>query len=251
MASAGQQLKERKYSYGYDDYSALLNDVHSALETKMKSFQNQKNAQELQQILMEIKEVSNSLGNSSLSIVSEDLKEEYEDFINEIASTQGSIRKSQGLSGGKGKRIFNRRSNENSFARKQVTKGADDILEETFAVMEAVLQKRLSGKDYKIGVSNVQGFLAGQIAGDSSATRAFANDITEGMTDGLRQSLEKVVGHAIKTQHLKVDKSQKTDALGFNKEFVASLSLDTQSSKLAKLAELLADATFTMKNYSS
>lgn len=252
MASAGQQLKEKRtYEYGYPNYAGLLGDIHNALTTKMKSYQMKSEAQTLQRILTEIKQVSSALAKNSKKIISQDLREKYENFINEIAQTQSRIRRDQGLSGGGGAKIFAKKSNDKSFRNKQVTKGADEIFEETFAVMLAVLQKKISGGNYHIDLSNVQSFLAGQGSADTSAAKAFADDLSSGMSEGLRKGLEQVTGQIIKTKYLKVGKSQKIDTQGFNDDFELDIELDFPEGDLLTMARLLKDATFTLKNYSS
>lgn len=228
-------------AFHYDDkesYAKILQDTHNALINRFERLDDSKNAQELEQILYEIKITAKSLGKNQ-DPVSEELYQQYLELIKTAFLIQNQNR-------GKGTQFQNLSINT-LFGRKhgtQVSSSADDIFEEDLAAILAAASQ-LNDKNSQI---NMEVFLSGA---KSANLRSLKNiDIENQYKDTIIEIINKMAeksGSRAKVQNLNVA-TGKIDIKGYSQSLKISKDLPFN---VIRLMELMKDATFSLKNYKS
>ena len=230
-------------SFHYDnkeDYATLLADAHNTLLARFERLDDSKNALELQNILTEIKRTARSLGKNR-DPVDQALYDQYKELIDTATSLQNQSRANKsGLGQFSSSGLFSR-----AHDIKTSTNLADDIFEEDLAAVLAA-----AGQLYGENLQdvNIEMFLFG---GKSASSRAiknvdFEDELGNTVIDLINKMAEKAEYRA-KSKSFRVA-TGKIDVRGYSKTL--EISLDTPV-KIARLMELMKDATFSAKNYRS
>lgn len=214
------------------NFENVLQSVHNQMREKMAKQTLKENAKKLQEILSTIKIEVNRLRTDKDFAVSE-LGRQYEEFFNEIATFQNAGRK--GVGGNlSGKTLFRRGS------RTKTSVEADNIFEDDLDALFSYIANQNRG--YHL------------VGGQGATTMSLVDIATEtekNIIDTINKAAEKAQSK-YRAKQLKAELSQKVDVTGFPKEVTISLrsnlldNIDFQT-----LAELLKDATFTAKQYTS
>ena len=218
------------------DYSQILQDVHDRMILKMKTQTLKKNAQELQTILQEIKLVADHFNPKNNSPVSNELLEQYQDLVKQAFEMQKGYHQNSFTF----HTLFHR-----AYSPKSVLKsGADDIFEEDLAAI-------LAAGEFLGGNETIQlnSFLTG---GQSSSTRAVSkyNPLTtmidgKNVTDLLKELAEK------ESKRVSTQVREATGKIDVNGQAVTLNYTKSLPIKVERLMQLMKDATFSAKNYTS
>ncbi len=216
------------------DFSIVLGRVHQNLIKKMKSERAAAEAQELQKILSEIKHTVSQLdktGNPDPAV--KGIRKEYVNIINktcEKLNTRGQRKVTPSA-------LFFR---QHSIKH---TNESDNIFEEELAALfSAVAESRTKQ------TSNFNNFLSGT----KGASLKSVDDLTDEMKKEcvqIIQEVEQKMLNSAKTKQIQAEKSQKIDVDGF--PTTIELTFSKKMPNISRLAELLKDATFSAKSYSS
>ncbi len=219
------------------DYSQILQDIHNRMILKMKTKTLKKNAQELQNILQEIKLVAHHFDhvNGNTSPISNELFEQYYDLVKQAFEIQKGYHQAPFSVD----TLFRR-----AHTKSALKSGADDIFEEDLAAI-------LAAGEFLGGNETIQlnSFLTG---GQSTSTKAVSkyNALTtmiddKNVNDLLKQLAEKEskrVSTQVQAATGKIDISGQAVTLNYTKNLPI---------KVERLMQLMKDATFSAKNYTS
>lgn len=222
------------------NYENDLRSVHSAMLSKLKNETHKKNAQELQSILQEIKITAKHIkdGSPPNDFISQELYEQYVNLIKESVSLQNQFHKGNFSE----HTLFGRQHRYDQ----TFTTGADDIFEEDLAAVLATIGSKTNNKDL--------GIIENYLVGSKTATSRNVNYIKQGLVEYTEDQVVKIINDVAEKEgsrkRVKKVKASvhKTDVVGYpaTVEFV----LDVHP-RIARLAELMKDATFSTKNYKS
>jgi len=266
MASPGQQ---RQYAYGYrgsHGYTKLLNDAHKSIVSKMQLEANKEGAKILENFFQNLKDTARMLMEQSsdskriihnedaasrLAMLSGELSNWYVDLVNEIVTTEINIRQKKGLTP-----ISGNKYNLFKVAHQRALVDSstfDDILEEELATVFAVLEKRLSGKQYNIDDINIDIFATGKSQGSikgSDVIDQLEKDFSHGIADGLKQVAQDQqikASSQVLGKQFKKTVSIKTDVQNLSLDIDATFGLN--DTEIDQIIPLLNEASFTAKNY--
>lgn len=231
-----------------EDYSVILQRVHERIKLKMYSRTAKKEAKELQTILQEIKLVAHDFDNLSDSYIGNELYNQYYDLIDQAFKIQSAYHNSKQFSAHTLFRRSHYTKKDKNGKIVSLKSGADDIFEEDLAAL-------LAAGEFLGGNENIQleCFLMG---GKSAATKAVEkydplttifddNGTKKNVTDLLKELAEKEqkrLSTQVQGATGKVDISGKAVTLNYSKQL---------PSNVERLMELMKDATFSAKNYTS
>lgn len=216
-----------------EDYSVILQRVHDRIKLKMYSRTAKKEAKELQTILQEIKLAAHDFDNLSDSYIGNELYNQYYDLIDQAFKIQSVYHNSNF----KANTLF-RRSNKTKTVAE-----ADNIFEEDLAALMAA-GEFLGGNE----TIQLQSFLLGTQSTGTRATQKYnIEDLVddkkvEDLLKELAEKENKRVSTQVRNATGKVDVSGKAITLNYSK---------TLPDKVERLMELMKDATFSAKSYTS
>lgn len=233
----------RHYEYNPKAYSGVLNKIHTNQERKMKNSQLAQEAYELQTIFQEIKDTAKTLEKEPLTEAEKLLQNEYKDFILSTVAVENIARKSSGKSMKQlVERALFRRGNKTT----KTINGADNILEEEIAALETALDRYFGGD------SGINDYLAGtrsaevSVVRDTSISKEVKKSIEERANEAIKEVADKF-GAKFDAKKIMKGRSQKMDNSGL--KISLKIGIDANTSKLARLAQLLKGASFTDKQY--
>ena len=231
-----------------EDYSVILQRVHDRIKLKMYSRTAKKEAKELQTILQEIKLAAHDFDNLSDSYIGNELYNQYYDLIDQAFKIQSAYHNSKQFSAHTLFRRAHYTRKDKNGKIVSLKSGADDIFEEDLAALFA-------GGEFLGGNENIQleCFLMG---GKSASTKAVEkydplttifddNGTKKNVTDLLKELAEKEqkrISTQVQGATGKVDISGKAVTLNYSKQLPGNVE---------RLMELMKDATFSAKNYTS
>lgn len=214
-------------------YNEILEDVHSRMRLKMLRNQHTKDALELQTILQEIKKVAADFNNLNDSVIGQELRDQYQDLIKMAFNVQ-----SQFHSGNlKANTLFRRGSETKTIA------SADNIFEEDLAALLTAGEILGGNEDIKI-----EYFLMGTKSTGTKATRHYnPKDMlddknVEKLLQQLAEKEQKRVSTQVRDATGKVDINGRAITLSYSKDLPF---------KVERLMQLMKDATFSVKSYTS
>lgn len=217
------------------DYSVILQEIHEGMKLKFKVNNDAQNAKELQEVLFKIKTVAWNLDNENA--INDPVPKDIVDLINTafFIQTNLNVKGHQKLSK---HTLFGRRSGTATIAE------ADNIFEEDLAAVIAAADM-LNGNQN----SDIRNFLVGT---EMTTTEA-AKTLSE-MPNNLALKTINDMAIAAESRYRAKDlrvAAGKTDVKGFsvNKELIISPKLE--GTNVGRLLELMKDATFSAKQYSS
>lgn len=217
------------------DFSQILNEIHDRILVKMKLKTYKKEAQELQTILQELKQVAHDFDNVTDSVIGLDLKNEFKDIIDLAYQLQMDTGvHGKGL---KASTLFRREHGTSTI------KEANDIFEEDLAAVLAAGEILGSGnKDIEI-----RQFLFGTTPTGTRATKAYnligdLDESVEKLIKTLADKENKKASTQIRRASGKIDIHGKSITLNYSKRIPF---------KVERLMQLMKDATLSVKNYKS
>lgn len=216
-----------------EDYSVILQRVHDHLRSKMYNHTSKKEAKELQDILQEIKLAAHDFDNLSDSYIGNELYKQYYDLINQTFKIQSVYHNSNF----KASTLFRRGNKIKTISE------AGNIFEEDLASLMAA-GEFLGGNE----TIQVQSFLFGTQSTGTRATQKYNinnlldDEKVEDLLKKLAQKENKRISTQVRNAAGKVDISGKAITLNYSK---------TLPYKVERLMELMKDATFSAKNYTS
>ena len=222
------------------NYENELHSVHSAMLSKLKNETHKRNAQELQSILQEIKITARHIkdGSPPNDFISQELYNQYVNLIEESVNLQNQFHAGNFST----HTLFGRQHRYDQ----TFTTGADDIFEEDFAAVLAAIGSKTNNKNL--------GIIENYLVGSKMATSRSVDYIKRGLTEYTEEQALKMIndiaekeGSKKRVKEIKTS-VHKTDIIGYPStvEFV----LDVHP-RIARLAELMKEATFSAKNYKS
>lgn len=216
-----------------EDYSVILSQVHERMKLKMYHRTAKREAKELQTILQEIKLVAHDFDNLSDSNIGKELYKQYHDLIDQVFNIQHIYHNSNF----KASTLFRRGNKTKTVAE------ADNIFEEDLAALMAAGEFLGGNKTIQL-----QSFLLGTQSTGTRATQKYnlENLVDDKNVEDLLKKLadkeNKRASTQIRNATGKVDVSGKAITLNYSK---------TLPDKVERLMELMKDATFSAKSYSS
>lgn len=214
-------------------YGEILEEIHRRMRLKMQRDQHKREALELQTILQEIKKVAADFDNIEDSRVGQEMREQYMELIETAFQIQSKFHGS----GFKASTLFRRGHKTKTIAT------ADNIFEEDLAAILAAGE--LLGGNENITMDY---FLLGTKGTGTKATRHYnPNDLiddknVEKLLQQLAEKEHKRVSTQVRDATGKIDISGKAVTLNYTKELPF---------KISRLMQLMKDATFSAKSYSS
>lgn len=214
-------------------YGEILEEVHRRMRLKMLRNQHKKEALELQTILQEIKRVAADFDNLDDSVIGQELKDQYQTLIELTFNIQSKFHSNNF----KASTLFRRGHKTKTIA------AADNIFEEDLAAL--LTAGELLGGNENI---NIEYFLFGTKGTGTKSTRHYnPNDlIDDEKVEKLLQQLAEKEQRRISTQVRdatgKIDISGKAVTLQYSKNLPF---------KVERLMQLMKDATFSAKSYTS
>lgn len=221
------------------NYENELHLVHSAMLSKLKRDTHKKDAQELQDILQEIKLTARHLKDGTVpnDFISQELYDQYVDLIEEATSLQNKFHKGNYAA----HTLFGRQHRYNQTFKT----GADDIFEEDMAAILATIGSKTDIEE----LGDIEIYLVG---GKTATSRNVnfvkkATEVFEKQVIDITNEMAEKSGSRNRVKEIK-SSVHKTDIIGYPAQ--VEFKLDVHP-KIARLAELMKDATFSAKNYKS
>ena len=216
------------------DFSVVLGRVHQNIIKKMKKEQAAAEAKELQKILSEIKHTVTQLDKAgSPDPVAKGIRKEYVNIINkacEKLNTRGQKKLSPGA-------LFFR---QHSIKH---TDESDNIFEEELAALFSAVAEARTKQSFDFNI-----FLSGTEGASLKAVDDLSKETKQQCVQILQDVEQELLGKA-KTKQIQAEKSQKVDVDGLPTSL--NLTFSKKMPNISRLAELLKDATFSAKSYST
>lgn len=270
MSAISNYIRQYRYDTrqtqgSISDFSGILNDVHEQLSAEMNSYNLSHNAQKLQKYLQDIKNTVRFLreqkGENNVQKTDliqkwrEELKdevfEEYHKIVMGMLDARTKARLEDGLEANDDLN-FLRQTHYKDASKKIVTshlKGTSTISEDDinyiYKGLEYALTNKISDKVYYTGTD------ATHLLKDKSVGEALVKDIKEGTIDWAQHILDEN-GQPLQsnlTDLLHYEQAGKIDISGENLKVIIKMAYHIKSDFLKDFANLMADATFTVKNY--